>query len=161
MAINVENFQKLRDTLLAEQAKGKEARLGFNMVNLVATVGEDIVEAVSYVEDHLNTCGTVACLCGWCFVIQHPEAISEDGTIKIPRFDLLGDFSVVLPDNVNYTTGRAVNEAAEWLGLTQSQANDLFMLHEGKEYISKITLESALAHLNRIIKLGEFVRWRD
>lgn len=150
--MNIENLTKLRDTLITERALGKDAHMGFNMADLSRGVNE-------YYPDHLNTCGTTACLAGWCFAIQHPELANKNGHIEIPSFR--SGVPIMYPNYETYSPSRAASEAAQWLEIDKDEAEELFGFSGRPMDLSLITLDRALQHLDAIIAAGEFKCWDE
>lgn len=152
--VNIENFKRLRAALTPDPETGKSPvipGLGFNMIDLGARVGvasnpHSSNYSYTNVEDHLDACGTVACMGGWCYALSHPELVQDDGTILIPSIHTIAG-------------NRVVSEATAFLGLTGAEAYRLFKLSNSHLSIASIPLERALAAIDRIIKTGEVEAW--
>lgn len=138
--MNLENMKRLRNALLTERARGRP-RLGFNMQEYAtksSNVGGRLI-------DHLDNCGTVACLWGWTTAIR-AGLLAQEGPVFAPEL-FIEDFD-------------DISKATEWLGLTEKQADDFFMLTP-RDDADLVTLDQALAHLTSIIEAEEWQPWPE
>ena len=148
-------MKALRHAITRDPETGKSPvipGLGFNMCDFGARGGHD--DRYYPIKDHLDACGTVACLGGWCYAILHPELADDQGVILVPScraYDGAGR--------------KVLQEAGDWLGLTREEAHWLFQfdMDTSSQSLSKVPLERALAVLDRIIETGEIIRscWKD
>lgn len=154
--MNIDNVKKLKATLEAERALGEKAHLGFNMADVF---GKSKTAGGQY-EDHLNTCGSIACMVGWAFVIQHPEFADENGKVAIPSLRTFG--TMEYPGGARYRVDDVIEEAKKWLGFEDKEsAKEFFGLSRSTLALEHISLDDALAHLDDIIATEKYVPWKD
>lgn len=124
-----------------------------NLDKLIRAVTDEVPSVgfnMSYylVRSSANPCGTVACLAGHCYILKHTEQTPVE----------LAD-GVALEEVSNFDV---LDEAADWLGITQWQASELFfaqqMVYERHVPMEGITRESALRTLLHLKETGE-IKW--
>lgn len=84
-----------------------------------------------------SECGTTACLAGWANILR----LGEQGKGGNYQFD-------------------STYDAAEWMGLEQSKANDLFYDYRADDLPDKERKAATIALLTKLRDTGE-ARWRD
>lgn len=124
----------------ALRAEGLFGLIGFNMkdwIDVPFLPGEGWVKGN---KDHIDNCGTTACIAGWTCLLDLPaEKIKEYYEEAI---------SEVCANNLD----RAVdhNYAAELLGLLPDAANALFMATGSQKSMSFITAQESIEVLRRV-----------
>lgn len=100
--------------------------IGFNMEQWVARTNKRTRP------DHVDSCGTVACLAGWAYCLAHPETDKKK-----------------LHEVFNTDSQEISNTAREFLGLGTWQASDLFAPYVIGNW-SKITAAQAVKVLRHL-----------
>lgn len=140
--MNAENILKVADAIEAAitTKTGLNGVLGFNMASFVNT------EPTGY-KDHVDNCGTTACIAGWAYAIKTqatPEAmkdiISAEGRVGSGSYN------------------KIPNTARDFLDLDQDQADDLFMSDYAPIELYDIKPQTAVRVLRHLAATGE-VDW--
>jgi len=111
---NIENINKLIEVLKSDRAK--------DHFNMNFWFGNE--KGYSLLPSEINECGTVACIGGWCNVLQYEE--------KADKFY-----------NVHYQD----SDARDWLGLDAATAGDLFYSYESFGITNPLDVIPVLEHL--------------
>ena len=138
--LNIENFVKLRARIAAEPDSA------FYMPAFIAADEKG--------------CGTAACIAGFCGMIIFDQKFSTPHTVVADNIsDRVGDNAA---DGIYHLPDRA----QEFLGLTKSQADELFYYHSwdillDRDDWSAPEKKDALNLLDKIIETGEFHAWES
>jgi hypothetical protein len=128
--MNVENIRALAARLRAPATQGH-----FNMGIYFNFNGEE--NRYSTVAQDIHTCGTTACIAGFAYIMAKPDGPSYEAD-----------------RNWNFTDFRGREIAKSWLGITETQAFNLFESNARLD----ITPEQAAQVLDRLAETGE-VSW--
>lgn len=132
--LNEHNIERLIHRLAYDGlCIGKET-VGFSMDTYVGV--KDV--STSPLGDSSSRPGTVACIAGHCYLMATGVTVQE---------------AIAATDAETIET-----VATDFLGLTRDQASDLFFDLPGEIALMDVSVEQAIAVLNRLLDTGE-VRW--
>lgn len=139
--MNKRNILKVAKAIedAAKKQEGLRGEIGFNMNVVAAHDGHG---------DHVDTCGTVACIAGWAYAIRYPS-------VTAARLVKVADGAAFLGLHMEH---RVPSIAARFLGLSDDEALALFAPDSLLISYRDITPAHAVAVLRHLAKTGK-VDW--